>query len=258
MNETIPVTGRLPLAEITISPTKVENGRAAAEKAAELLKDALARKERVRFIAATGASQFEMIGHLCSLPGIDWDRTEMFHLDEYIGLGEDHPASFRRYLRERLVELVHPGKVHYVNGDAPDPVAEAKRLGDLIAANPVDVAFVGIGENGHLAFNDPPADFETEAPYLVIQLDEKCRMQQVGEGWFSSLADVPARAMSMSIRQIMKTEAIVCTVPDRRKAEAVRECLGEGTGVSPLHPASILKNHPNTFVFLDRDSASLL
>ena len=246
------------MADIQILPTKAENGRAAAERAGELLKAALARKEHVRFIAATGASQFEMLDHLCSIPGIDWARTEMFHLDEYIGIGADHPASFRKYLRERLVERVHPGKVHYVNGDAPDPEQEAKRLGNLISASPVDVAFVGIGENGHLAFNDPPADFETDEPYLVIRLDEACRMQQVGEGWFAGVDDVPARAMSMSVRQIMKTEAIVCTVPDRRKAQAVRDCLGPGTGVSPDHPASILKNHPNTFVFLDSESASLL
>jgi len=246
------------LISIQISPTKLETGRLAAEKAAELLKAALAKKNRVRFIAATGASQFEMIAHLCSIPGIDWPRTEMFHLDEYVGLSEDHPASFRRYLRERLVERVHPGRVHYVAGDARDPHEETRRLGELISEQPVDVAFVGIGENGHLAFNDPPADFDTEEPYLVIDLDLACRRQQVGEGWFKGVEEVPERAMSMSIKQIMKTEAIVCTVPDRRKAQAVHDCLSEGSEITAAHPASILRRHPNVFVYLDAESSSLL
>jgi glucosamine-6-phosphate deaminase len=244
--------------KIEISPTSAECGKRAAEAAARLLKEALATKERARFVAATGASQFDMLDHLCRTSGIDWHRTEMFHLDEYIGLGPDHPASFRKYLQERLVNLVHPGTVHLVRGDAPDAGEEAKRLGKLIADEAVDVAFVGIGENGHLAFNDPPADFDTEDPYLVIELDQACRRQQVGEGWFRSLDEVPPRALSMSIRQIMKSQAIVCTVPDRRKAEAVRDCLAPSAGVSPAHPASILKSHPRVFVFLDQDSSSLL
>jgi len=182
----------------------------------------------------------------------------MFHLDEYVGLGIEHPASFRRYLQERLVDRVHPGQVHFVQGDAPDPQGEIARLGSLISAGGIDLALVGIGENGHLAFNDPPADFETEQPFLIIELDTACRQQQVGEGWFKGIAEVPARAMSMSVRQIMKSEAIICTVPDRRKAQAVRDCLSEGAPVSPLHPASILKQHPNVFVYLDRDAGSLL
>lgn len=243
---------------IDTSPTKAETGRRAAERAGELLKAALAAKSTVRFIAATGASQFEMLEHLCSLPGIDWARTEMFHLDEYIGLDADHPASFRRYLKERLVDRVHPGIVHYVEGDAPDPVEETRKLGQIIAERPVDLALVGIGENGHLAFNDPPADFDAEEPYLVIELDLACRQQQVGEGWFSGVDEVPVRAMSMSVRQIMKSEAIVCTVPDRRKAQAVHDCLSEGATITPAHPASILRSHPRAFIYLDRDSASLL
>jgi glucosamine-6-phosphate deaminase len=132
------------------------------------------------------------------------------------------------------------------------------RLGSLISEGEIDLALVGIGENGHLAFNDPPADFETEKPYLIIELDTACRQQQVGEGWFKGIQEVPARAMSMSVRQIMKSKAIICTVPDLRKAQAVHDCLSEGAGVSPLHPASILKNHSNVFVYLDRDAASLL
>jgi len=252
--------------QIEVFSTKDEAGAAAAERGAAILKGALGGvragtrtgNAAVRFVAATGASQFEMLDRLTALSGIDWGRTEMFHLDEYVGIGVDHPASFRRYLSERLVSRVHPGRVHLIEGDSPDPEAEARRLGKLISEAPVEVAFVGIGENGHLAFNDPPADFETEEPYLVIRLDEACRKQQVGEGWFASLAEVPARAISMSIRQIMKARAIVCTVPDRRKAEAVRACVAEGAPVSPLHPASILKRHPNAFIFLDRDSAALL
>jgi len=243
---------------ITILDTKLAAGRAAAQKASELMKAALAAQSTLRFIAATGASQFEMLDALCAVDGIDWKRTEMFHLDEYVGMPDSHPASFRRYLRERLVERVHPGKVHLIQGDAPDPETEARRLGELISFAPVDVAFVGIGENGHLAFNDPPADFETQKPYLIVNLDEACRRQQMGEGWFASIGEVPPRAVSMSIAQIMKARAIVCTVPDRRKAQAVRDCLADGAQVTPDHPASILKQHPNLFVFLDRESASLL
>jgi glucosamine-6-phosphate deaminase len=173
-----------------------------------------------------------------------------------VGLPDTHPASFRKYLRERIVDRVHPGTFHLIEGDAPDPAAEAGRVGALIARQPIDVAFVGIGENGHLAFNDPPADFETTAPYLVVELDEDCRRQQLGEGWFPSLADVPRRAISMSIHQVMAARAIVCVVPDARKARAVRDCL-EGE-VTPRHPASILQRHPRATVYLDGPSASLL
>ena len=180
----------------------------------------------------------------------------MFHLDEYIDLPVTHPASFRKYLQERLVDLVHPGTVYLIQGDAPDAHAECVQLNTLIAEHTVDVAFVGIGENGHLAFNDPPADFEIEDPYIMVDLDESCRRQQLGEGWFAGLEDVPAQAISMSIRQIMKSEAIVCTVPDERKAQAVHDCF---TGdVTPMHPASVLRQHEQAFVFLDADSASLL
>ena len=180
----------------------------------------------------------------------------MFHLDEYVGLPETHPASFRRYLKERLVERVHPGEVHLIQGDVQDPQVECERLNRLIAGHEIDVAFVGIGENGHLAFNDPPADFRVEDAYIVLELDEACRRQQLAEGWFASLDAVPRQAISMSVRQIMKSEAIVCTVPERRKAQAVRDCLtGE---VSPLRPASTLRQHERAYVFLDAEAASLL
>jgi glucosamine-6-phosphate deaminase len=242
--------------EIAVFANKIEMGQAAAAKAAELLRDAIARKGHATFVAATGASQFEFLDALTSVPDLDWSKTTMFHLDEYIGLPETHPASFRRYLNERLITRVHPGTVHLIQGDAPDPQAECRRLSRLLVGREVDVSFVGIGENGHLAFNDPPADFEVEDPYIIVELDEPCRRQQLGEGWFASLDAVPRRAISMSIKRIMMSRAIVCTVPERRKAQAVHDCFtGE---VTPLHPASILRQHEHAHVFLDADAASLL
>ena len=209
-------------------------------------------------IVATGASQFEMIERLVGEAAIAWDRVTCFHLDEYVGLPITHGASFRKYLWERFVRrLPLPlAAFHYVNGDAPDAQAECRRLADLIGRHPIDVAFVGIGENGHLAFNDPPADFVTEEPYLVVNLDHDCRRQQLGEGWFPSLADVPQQAISMSCRQIMKSRSIVASVPDARKATAVHACVAGP--VSPAAPASILQRHEATHLFLDSHSASLL
>lgn len=236
--------------------TKIEMAQAAANRASELLREAIARYGQATFVAATGASQFEFLDCLTSSADIDWSRTTMFHLDEYVGLSETHPASFRRYLKERLINRVHPGTVHLIVGDAPDPQAECRRLNALIGGQRVDVAFVGIGENGHLAFNDPPADFEVEDPYIIVTLDEACRRQQLGEGWFASLDEIPRRAISMSIKQIMRSRAIVCTVPDRRKAQAVHDCFsGE---VTPLRPASILRQHEHAYLFLDAAAASLL
>ena len=230
--------------------------RAAAVKAAGFLREAIARRGKAAFIAATGASQFEFLAFLAQEPGVEWAKTIMFHLDEYAGLPATHPASFRRYLQERLIERVHPGQVNLIQGDSADLAGECRRLNKIISRTEVDVAFVGIGENGHLAFNDPPADFDTEAPYILVELDEACRRQQLGEGWFPYLEDVPRQAISMSIRQIMKTGAIVCTVPDQRKARAVRDTL---TGdISPLHPASILRQHTNAYLFMDKAAASLL
>jgi glucosamine-6-phosphate deaminase len=242
--------------DIRVFDTKQELGRAAAERAAASIGEAVVRSGNARVIAATGASQFEFLDALTARGDVDWGRVEMFHLDEYVGLPDTHPASFRLYLRERIVERVRPRAFHFLAGDAPDPGAECRRVGALLARAPVDVAFVGIGENGHLAFNDPPADFETDEPYLVVELDDACRRQQLGEGWFASLDDVPRRAISMSIRQILKAREILCVVPDARKAKAVRDCLdGE---VSPVHPSSILQSHSATTVYLDRDSAALL
>jgi glucosamine-6-phosphate deaminase len=241
---------------VRVFETKAEMGQAAALDAATILREAIARKGMAHLIAATGASQFEFLDALTAIPGIDWSKVVCFHLDEYVGLPETHPASFRRYLKERLVARVHPGAFHFIEGDAAEPGVEARRVGRLIRTCAIDAAFVGIGENGHLAFNDPPADFETEEPYLVVTLDEACRRQQLGEGWFAGLEEVPKQAISMSVRQILKAERILCVVPDARKARAVRASLEEEVG--PERPASILRTHPRATLFLDRESAGLL
>jgi glucosamine-6-phosphate deaminase len=233
-----------------------EMGNRAAESGAADLRRAIAESGAANIVVATGASQFTVLDALVASPNIDWQRVTGFHLDEYLGLPISHPASFRRYLKERFVSRVPMREFHYVDGEASDPNVECDRLGDTIQKHPIDVAFVGIGENGHLAFNDPPADFETETPFLVVELDEKCRGQQFGEGWFPTLDDVPRRAISMSVRQILKAKTIVCSVPDARKAEAVRSAV-EGP-MTPNCPASVLQTHPNCTLFLDPASASLL
>jgi glucosamine-6-phosphate deaminase len=242
---------------IQVFDDKQQLGARAAGFAAEAIAAAIRERGGANIILATGASQFEMLAALVQTPAIDWPRVTMFHLDEYIGLGPRHPASFRKYLRERFVENVGQlAAVHFVEGDRPDPREECRRLGQLISAVRIDVAMVGIGENGHLAFNDPPADFETEEPYLVVNLDEACRRQQLGEGWFKTLEAVPKQAISMSVQQIMKSRRIVCTVPDKRKAKAVRDAA-EGP-VTNKCPASILQDHPSCALLLDRESASML
>ena len=230
-------------------------GQAAAEHAAASLRRAIQELGSARIIAATGASQFEFLHALTAMPDVSWQHVEMFHLDEYIGLPSTHPASFRRYLLDRLIHKVGIRNYHLLDGEGqPDEVI--RRASEELRLREVDIAFVGIGENGHLAFNDPPADFETEEPFVVVELDEPCRRQQVGEGWFREIADVPRRAISMSIRQILKAREILAIVPEARKAEAVRACC-EGQ-VSPLAPASILQRHSNTTLFLDKESARLL
>ena len=243
--------------QIQTFDTASEMGRVAARNGADLIRKALADKGGAAIILATGASQFEMLSTLVAEPGIDWSKVTAFHLDEYIGLQESHPASFRKYLKERFVAKVpNLGRFVFVEGDALDLNEELARIGGELAKNPIDVAFVGIGENGHLAFNDPPADFDTEVPYIVVNLDEPCRRQQMGEGWFATFEDVPRQAVSMGIRQIMKSGAIICTVPDARKANAVKICVEEP--VSNLRPASILRKHPRAWLYLDALSASLL
>lgn len=243
--------------DVKIMPDKQAMGKMAAAAGAECIRRALAARGHANIIVATGASQFEMLAALVKEPGINWNRVTGFHLDEYVGLPIDHPASFRGYLWQRFVSLLPlPLRAFYFLDAQSDPQAECRRVGEIIRQHPVDVAFVGIGENGHLAFNDPPADFETEQPYLVVQLDDACRRQQLGEGWFPTFDDVPKQAISMSIRQIMKSGTIVCTVPDDRKAEAVRNAV-EGE-VSPNVPASILQQHKQCTLYLDPPAASLL
>jgi glucosamine-6-phosphate deaminase len=243
---------------IVVSSSCNDLGKAAADLGLQSIRQAISLKGEATVILATGTSQYTMLEALTGDHGVPWNKVRVFHLDEYIGIPADHPASFRKYLQERFVEKVGIlADFIAVRGDAEAGAeAECARLASLIEAHPVDVAFVGIGENGHLAFNDPPADFDTEAPYIVAQLDEGCRMQQVGEGWFPSLDQVPARAISMSIRQIMKSKRIIVAVPDIRKARAVK-CSVEGR-ISPSCPASILRTHADCHLFLDRDSASLL
>jgi len=223
--------------------------------AAESLKRILAGRDLARLIAATGASQFEFLAELTSAPGIDWKRVELFHLDEYVGLPITHAASFRKYLLERLIGKTGITRHHLLDGER-NTGEVIREVGAELKTQPVNLAFVGIGENGHLAFNDPPADFTAEEPYLVVELDEACRRQQVNEGWFSSIPEVPTRAISMSIKQILKAEEIIAVVPDARKAAAVKACL-EGE-ISPNAPASILRRHPKTTIYLDTESASLL
>lgn len=240
---------------IKVFKDKATLAATAADQAASILRKAISEKGAARIIAATGASQFEFLDALTAMPGIGWSRVEMFHLDEYIGLPMSHPASFRSYLLKRLINKVGIIRYHLLDGES-DPALVAREVGAKLASALIDVAFVGIGENGHLAFNDPPADFETEEPYLVVNLDEACRRQQMGEGWFATLADVPLSALSMSVRQILKAQEIICVVPDARKARAVAACF-EGQ-VSPEVPASILRTHPRCTVYLDDDSAALL
>lgn len=230
-------------------------GRWVAEHAATDLRQAISANGTANIVVATGASQFEVLGELVKQPDIDWSAVHGFHLDEYVGLSSDHGASFCRYLKERFVDHVDLADFQYLRGDE-DPTATIARVGDLIASRRIDLALVGIGENGHLAFNDPPADFETDEPYIVVELDEPCRMQQVGEGWFDSLADVPTHAISMTVRQIMKSAKIYCSVPDERKAAAVRATL-EGP-ITPEVPASILREHDAATLIIDQSAASEL
>jgi glucosamine-6-phosphate deaminase len=228
---------------------------AAAAQAASAIRDSIHKQGGARIIAATGASQFEFLDDLTKAPNIDWKRVEMFHLDEYLDLPPTHPASFRKYLLDRFIHKVGIPRYHLLDGEA-DPGKVITAMTAEIRRAPIDVALVGIGENGHLAFNDPPADFETEEAYIVVELDEACRRQQLGEGWFKSLAEVPRRAISMTVRQILKARQIISVVPDARKAQAVAMCFqGE---ISPLAPASILRTHPDVLVYLDEDSAALL
>ena len=231
-----------------------ELGQAAAKHAAQLLRKTIEANRAANIILATGTSQFETLSQLIN-EDVDWNKVTLFHLDEYIGLPITHAASFRKYLQERFISKVDLKELHLINGET-NPQQECKRLNELIVQHPIDIALAGIGENGHLAFNDPPADFETEQPYIIVELDDACRQQQMNEGWFNSMDEVPQKAISMSIKQIMKSKNIICSVPDKRKAIAVKNCFE--SSVSNLYPASILKTHNDCIVYLDEDSAALL
>jgi glucosamine-6-phosphate deaminase len=228
----------------------------AAEQASATIRDAIAEQGSCRMVVATGASQFQFLDALTKSADVDWAKVEAFHLDEYVGMPITHPGSFRKMLLERVVRKTGIVKYHLVEGDAEDLSAAVREVGRQLTVAPIDIAFIGIGENGHIAFNDPPADFETDDPYIVVELDEACRRQQVGEGWFANMAQVPTRAISMSVRQILKSREIITVVPDKRKAAAVKACV-EGK-IDPMVPGSILRRHANTTVYLDHDSASLL
>jgi glucosamine-6-phosphate deaminase len=239
---------------ISVSATAAENGRKAAEKAAQLINEAICRKGHARIILSTGASQFEMFEVLVKLD-VDWSKVEMFHLDEYVGLPESHIASFRKYLKERFVNIVHPAAAHFVNGEG-DVQKNIEELTKELRRDEIDVGIIGIGENGHIAFNDPPADFDATEAYRVVNLDHKCRMQQVGEGWFATEDDVPRQAISMLPRQIMACKAIVSVVPHKVKAKAVYDTITQK--VNNMVPATLLKTHPQWNLFIDDDAASML
>jgi len=241
---------------IKVFKTRDSLGQAAAEQAAAAIRRAIADRGQARIIAATGTSQAAFLNALTKTNDIPWAKVEAFHLDEYIGLPITHPASFRKILLEQLMRKAGIVNYHLLDGDAPDPDEVVRRVGKQLASSPVDVAFLGIGENGHIAFNDPPADFATEDPYILVELDEVCRRQQVGEGWFADISQVPKQAISMSVRQILKAKELVAVVPETRKAQAVKACLE--SPISPMAPGSILRTHPNATVYLDRDSAALL
>jgi glucosamine-6-phosphate deaminase len=241
---------------VRIFSNKDEMGKAAAVSVAKKLKEAVAEKGFANLILATGASQFQFLEHL-QQQIIDWKKITVFHLDEYKGMPVTHPASFRKYLKERILENVQPKQVHYLNGDAADAEAEVLRYENLLKEHPVDIACIGIGENGHIAFNDPPvADFNDQKLVKVVELDEACRKQQLGEGWFPTFDDVPTHALSLTIPAIMGCKAISCVVPDERKANAVFNTLN--AEISTACPATILRTHADTVLYLDEGSASKL
>jgi glucosamine-6-phosphate deaminase len=241
--------------QVVVESSKEAMGQRAAQCVADRINQAIKARGAANIILATGASQFEMLAALITMD-VDWSKVTAFHLDEYVGMPVSHPASFRKYLKERFHDKVAGLKTfHYIEAET-GAQGECARLNEIIARHPIDVACVGIGENGHLAFNDPPADFETEKPYIIVNLTEDCRRQQLGEGWFGKLEDVPQKAVSMSIRQIMKSACIVCAAPDARKAPAVKMTL-EGE-IGNMAPASIMREHGDCHLFLDKPAAALL
>ena len=240
--------------KLNVAPNPDQLGAAAAKLIAQRIRGAIAERGHARIVLSTGASQFETLGVLVR-EEIDWSRVTMFHLDEYVGLPVTHVASFRKYLTERFVDIVHPGAVFFVNGEG-DIRENIRVLSEKLTEEPIDIGVIGIGENAHIAFNDPPADFETRESYIVVDLNERCKMQQVGEGWFATTDDVPKQAISMTPYRIMQCRTIASPVPGKRKAEAIFSTLSS-TGPDPAVPASLLLTHPDFHLFLDEGSASL-
>jgi glucosamine-6-phosphate deaminase len=245
---------RVELLVVRAFETRAAMGRAAALGAAESLRDALARNGKARAVFASAPSQNEFLDALVEAPGIAWDRVTAFHLDEYLGLPGDHPQSFCTYIRHRLFTKVRVGEVHYMNGMASDPQAECRRYAALLAGG-ADLACIGIGENGHLAFNDPPvADFNDPALVKTVELELPCREQQVHDGCFPRLEDVPTTALTMTLPAIFGARQIVCVVPGPTKTQAVTATL---TGpIATACPASGLRRHPAATLFLDAKSAA--
>jgi glucosamine-6-phosphate deaminase len=230
-------------------------GHAAALQASAAIQRAISARGHARIIGASAASQFEFLDALIATPGIDWSCVELFHLDEYIGLPMTHPASFCKFLQDRLMSKTGIIQYHFLNGEE-NPADVIRRTNAAISTSPIDVAFVGVGENGHLAFNDPPADFDTDEPYIIVNLDEACRRQQIGEGWFPDFNSVPTRAISMSVRQVLKSKEILAIVPGPKKAEAIHKCFDNP--ITNQAPSSILRTHPHATIYLDKASAALL
>jgi glucosamine-6-phosphate deaminase len=240
--------------KIFVEKTSEDLGRKAADIVADEINKAIKEKGSARIILSTGASQFTTLENLVKR-NIRWDCVTMFHLDEYIGLSETHAASFRKYLKERFVNLIHPKEAFFVNGEG-DVSGNITALTKEIRKEPIDVALIGIGENSHIAFNDPPADFNTTEAYIIVNLDDNCKRQQMGEGWFATVEDVPKQAVSMTVYQMMQAKVIISCVPGERKAEAVKKTL-TAEKVTPVIPATMLREHSNWMLFLDEGSASL-
>lgn len=243
--------------QITISKNNEELGIDAGKAAAVAIRSAIAQNGYANIILSTGSSQFTTLTQLVAEPDINWSQVSMFHLDEYVGLPITHMASFRKYLQERFLDKLPPLKNAFLINAETNADAECKKLSEIIQKHPIDVALVGIGENGHIAFNDPPANFDTEIPYFVVDLsNEACRQQQFGEGWFATIDEVPLQSITMSVKQIMKSKIIISAVPELRKAEAIKNTFEKE--ISNLYPSTMLKNHPNWHLFIDEESASMI
>ena len=244
-------------ARVNVYQSKQDTSEAAALEAVTLLRGALAKRGAARMIVGTGNSQDDLVHALVQAPGVDWSRMEVFHMDEYVGMSAEHPASFRRWLKTHLVDIVHPGKAHYLQGDAADLSQECERYAALLHSAPIDICFIGFGENGHIAFNDPGvADFHDPFAVKRVTMDELCRRQQVGEGHFPTLEAMPKEALTLTCPELLRAEHLICTVPDLRKAEAVKNAL---TGpITEACPSSLVRTHPAVAIYLDADSASLL